>query len=154
MVWITALVFAADRLSKFWAYHDLRLESGGSIPLWPDVLHLTYAQNTGMAFSMFPGQRLFLILIPLFISVGILVAQARARTQPRYPRVLGWMILGGALGNLYDRVFYGFVVDFVEIKLFRFAIFNLADSFLCVASVLLAGWILWADRHGANLKHE
>lgn len=150
MIWITALVFAADRLSKLWAFNALQNFPGGSFSLWPGVLHLTYAQNTGMAFSMFRDQRLILILIPLLISAGIVIVQIRARTYPRFPRVLGWILLGGALGNLYDRVFFGFVVDFLEIKLFRFAIFNLADSFVCVAGVLLAGWMLWSDRRQAT----
>ena len=93
MAWIAAIVFAADRLSKLWAFNGLRLLPGGSIALWPGVLHLTYAQNIGMAFSLFPGQRVILILVPLLISIGILVAQFRARSQPRYQRLLGCMLL-------------------------------------------------------------
>jgi len=144
MVLLAAIVFALDRAMKVWAYDRLRALPGGTRPLWENVLHLTYASNEGISFSMLSGNKELLIIIGAVICV--LIAAALIAWGKRNPgiRALGWIMLGGALGNLYDRIRFGFVIDMFEIRLFRFAIFNVADVFLCVGAALIALTLLFA----------
>ena len=118
-----------DQLSKIWALFQLKpMESYEFVP---GILHLTYAENTGAAFSMLAGSKVFLIIFPLIICavlVYILVSKKISNKIGNWSIVL---ILGGAIGNLIDRIFRGAVIDFFEIRLFKFAIFNVADIYYC-----------------------
>ena len=132
---IIAAVFSVDRLVKRWCMLTLRPIS--SLDVWPNVLSFTYAQNTGAAFSLFAGQRTLLTVLPIavfLLLVWIYLKRifAHPLTDLAFP-----LIMGGALGNLYDRILYGYVVDFIEIRLFRFAIFNVADCAISIGSALL-----------------
>lgn len=146
---IVAVVFTADRVVKQWCIEVLRPQ--GSIAFWPGVLHFTYAENTGAAFSILSGRRLLLTLLPI-AALGLLLFLyfRRLYAHPLTDFALP-LIMGGALGNLYDRIAYGYVVDFLEIRLFRFAIFNLADCAISVGSVLL---ILYLVLHWRELSGE
>ena len=146
---IVAVVFTADRVVKQWCIEVLRAQ--GSIAFWPGVLHFTYAENTGAAFSILSGRRLLLTLLPI-AALGLLLFLyfRRLYAHPLTDFALP-LIMGGALGNLYDRIAYGYVVDFLEIRLFRFAIFNLADCAISVGSALL---ILYLVLHWKELSSE
>ncbi len=142
------IVFAAiviiDQLVKLWAVHALR--PVGTMGFLPGIMNLTYTENTGAAFSMLEGNVFFLIIIPIIVcALAVYVLLSRRVTHP----VLRWsfvLVLGGAIGNLIDRVFRGFVVDMFEITLFRFAIFNVADIFVTAGAVLLVIYILFFMR--------
>ncbi|MDR1569405.1 MAG: signal peptidase II [Oscillospiraceae bacterium] len=144
MILIAAIVFVLDRLMKVWAYDVLRELPGGTRALWENVLQLTYAENRGMSFGLFSGNSELIstlsIALCLFLFIVLIAARNRA---PIGLRLLGWALLGGALGNLYDRLRFGFVIDMFEIRLFRFAIFNVADAFLCVSVAFVALYILF-----------
>ncbi|MBQ3390907.1 MAG: signal peptidase II [Clostridia bacterium] len=132
---IIASVFALDRLVKHWCISTLR--PIGSLAVWPNVLSFTYAQNTGAAFSMLSGKRTLLTVLPiaafcLLVWLYLKRVFAHPLTDLAFP-----LIMGGAIGNLYDRILYGYVVDFIEIRLFRFAIFNVADCAISIGSALL-----------------
>ena len=146
---IIAVVFTADRVVKQWCVEVLKPQ--GSIAFWPGVLHFTYAENTGAAFSILSGRRLLLTLLPI-AALGLLLFLyfRRLYAHPLTDFALP-LIMGGALGNLYDRIAYGYVVDFLEIRLFRFAIFNLADCAISVGSALL---ILYLVLHWKELSSE
>ena len=131
---LTAIaVFAADRVSKILA--------GGippeGIPLIPGVVRLRYAENTGAAFSMFSGHPWLLGVLSLLIIVGGFLF-LRKKTLPALAITGLMMMLGGAAGNMVDRLATGFVPDMIELLFVRFAIFNVADSFLCIGCVLTA----------------
>ena len=151
---IIAVVFTADRVVKQWCIEVLRPQ--GSIAFWPGVLHFTYAENTGAAFSILSGRRLLLTLLPI-AALGLLLFLyfRRLYAHPLTDFALP-LIMGGALGNLYDRIAYGYVVDFLEIRLFRFAIFNLADCAISVGSVLLILYLVlhWRELSGEDGQDE
>ena len=132
-VWVVLLVLlAVDRLSK-----RLTLEflSNQDIIVAP-FLHLRYVQNTGAAFGMMQGGNLLLILITLAILAYLIKSW---RELCGYGPLVKWglvFILGGALGNLYDRITLGFVVDFIDLRVWP--VFNAADSFITVGGVMLA----------------
>ncbi len=109
---------------------------GESLPVIPRVLHLTYVQNTGAAFGLFQGQQVVFIgmsfLVILWIGWEFLRHADALATATRWGYAL---VLGGALGNLIDRVQFGYVVDFIDVRIWP--VFNLGDSAITIGVALL-----------------
>ena len=149
---IGILVLIADIASKLWALEILRYKE--TIPILSNALHLTYVENTGIAFGMFGGGRVFFIVIT-FIVIFIMT-YFLAKTPP-YLRTV-WqksgyaLITGGAIGNLIDRALRGFVVDFIDFRLIGFPVFNIADTAICIGAALLLIHYLFmtGDKHGGK----
>jgi signal peptidase II len=124
-----------DQLTKKLAV--LYLQELDTLPIIKDVIHLTYSENTGAAFGMLKDQRwIFLV----FSSVAIIaIAAYLIVSKPKnklYVTALAFVLAGG-IGNMIDRIAYGYVVDFIDFTLIDFAIFNVADSFITVGACLL-----------------
>ena len=133
-VWIAPLVIAADRLSKAWAASTL--PGRGSVKALPGLLNWHYAENTGAAFSSLSSMTGLLSLITLILVAAVCAFLLR-RPDWRGPLRYGlWMLAAGGASNLFDRVVYGHVVDFIEFAFVRFAVFNIADVFICVGAGL------------------
>lgn len=147
-MWIAAAVAVVDQITKA----VVRRMDG---PLRMDgLVAIRRTQNTGVAFSMLSGSGLGLILLTALLIAalaGWLVARPHA--QPKWMRVGLWMIVGGGLGNLYDRIVYGFVTDFIELLFIRFAVFNIADIAICVGAGIAAAALL-IDDHRKESAHE
>ena len=148
--WIAAAVVIVDQLVK-WACLSLT----GSVTLIPHVLALTYAENTGMAFSMFSGHTWLLgVVSAACILAGWLIL--RRYRLGGCSRIAAMLMLGGAAGNMLDRFFRGYVIDMFEVLFVRFAVFNVADAALTVGTVLMAASLLlrpeeWREKHdGSN----
>mgnify|MGYP002626157886 FL=1 len=162
MLIISALCIIAiagiDQLIKMWVMSNMSLYEErdflkiGSL----DLMHLHYIENTGSAFSSFSGQRAFLLIITV-IGVGIccyFLIKNRKEHKPLLHTSLT-MILGGAIGNMIDRIFHGgAVVDYLDVQLFNFAIFNFADCFITVGTILLAIHILFFMEDDKNPNHK
>lgn len=139
--WIAALVgLVLDQLTKYWIVQNFTL--GETRPLLPGVFHLTYVTNTGAAFSLLSGKAEWLRWLSLAVSLGLI---ALAWLGPRLSVLeqLGYgLILSGALGNGIDRFMTGSVVDFLDLRLIRFPVFNLADVAINIGIVclLIASW--------------
>lgn len=123
--WIAAIVsILIDIFSKQAVVHKLRLLE--TFPIIPHVLHFTYIRNTGAAFSLFQGHE-WLKWLSLIVSLA-LIAIGVFKSLPNIWEQVGFgLILAGAAGNGIDRIFFGSVVDFIDIRLINFAIFNWAD---------------------------
>ena len=131
---IILLVVALDRFVKLWTVKTLDLYE--TMPLWPGVFHFTYLQNTGAAFGMLEGQMaLFYAITSIFVLALIWVLYFRPPKLMMCGVGLALM-LAGALGNFYDRVVYSYVVDTFDFRLINFAVFNVADSAVCVGAGL------------------
>ena len=129
-------ITVVDQLTKFWVVANIPLYA--DIPAIPGLFHLTYTQNTGAAFSSFDGMRWLFIVIFLLLTVAI-VYEYFKKPMP-FTQVERWCIAAvyaGGLGNIIDRVRLGYVVDMVEVDFMNFAVFNLADCFICVGAVCL-----------------
>lgn len=140
MLYLLAIIVGVvglDQLTKWLAVIYLKGEA--SFPLWKDVLHFTYAENTGMAFSLFSGEneRWIFMLFSTVAIVAVLAYLIFWRPESRWMQVSLAMIAGGGIGNMIDRVLLGYVVDFIDFTLIDFAIFNVADSFVCVGAGIL-----------------
>jgi len=116
---------------------------GDSFPFIDGVLWCTHVHNTGAAFGMFRGQRLPLILIAL--SVVLVIGYALVRLKPTSPwaRFALALIMGGAVGNLVDRIASGGVTDFFDLG--WFPVFNVADISLDVGAAILAIWLIFGN---------
>lgn len=135
-----ALSLIADRFSKQWALKVLPEKPGQTVPLWDQVFHLTYVENRGAAFGMMQGQHLFFYLITAALTLYLLFVLFVRKPQSPACGVGMALVLGGAWGNCYDRVMYGFVVDMLDFRLIHFPVFNLADTAICVGVGL---WLLF-----------
>ncbi len=138
-------IVALDRLTKIAAV--TKLAPIGSVAIWQDVFHLSFFTNTGAAFSILSGKTRLLGFLSVFVSVCLIVYLARYRhTLSTISRLGLAFILGGAIGNGVDRLLYGAVVDFFDFRLIRFAIFNVADSFITVGTALLILGVIFYDK--------
>jgi signal peptidase II len=140
---ISALVIFIDRLTKTWV--ALRIPLGGAIPVIPRVLRITHWTNEGAAFSLFANSaspnlvRWGLVAFTLLITLVVLVVMVRLGDHITLATVALALIFAGALGNVHDRIVYGWVVDFIEVHIFRYhwPDFNLADSSIVIGACLL-----------------
>ncbi len=129
--WIALAAALADRLTKLLAAGA----PGGA--LVPGIIDLRPVQNRGMAFSMLSGQTLALTVFTALLIAGLVGWLVARPDAPRLARAGLWLIVGGGLGNLYDRLATGSVTDFIELAFVRFAVFNLADVCICVGAALV-----------------
>ncbi|NIG62812.1 MAG: lipoprotein signal peptidase [Serratia symbiotica] len=145
-LWVVVVVLVLDFVSKNWVLRYLVL--GQSEPLMP-WFNLFYARNYGSAFSFLAEhggwQRWLFAGIAIAIVAVLLVMMYRSRAQQKLNNIAYAFIIGGALGNLFDRLWDGFVVDFIDfyIGYWHYPTFNLADSFICVgaAMIVLEGFL-------------
>ena len=133
-----ALVVSLDQVTKHLAAS--RLMPGESISVLGDFIRLTLVHNTGAAFGLFPGSRVPFIVVSVVAIGVVLYLFFRETYRSVANRVLLGCILGGAIGNLIDRVRLGYVVDFIDIGFgtARWPVFNAADSAVTIGVILLA----------------
>ncbi|WP_213803307.1 signal peptidase II [Granulicella sp. dw_53] len=140
---LSLVVVLIDRFSKFLV--DRNLRPGSAITVIPNIFRISHVLNTGAAFSMFSEStspevvRDGLILFSIFAAIVVFVMLWRAGDAINFTSVALALILGGALGNLYDRVRYHFVIDFLEVKIihYHWPDFNIADSCIVIGACLL-----------------
>ena len=146
-IWlIVALVLtAADQLSK--ALIVSNLSETARIVCIPGVVDIVYVENTGAAFSMLSAHTWLLGLVSAAFCAAIAVYMAKMKFADKRYQIIGGMLLGGALGNGIDRLFRGFVVDFIELAFIRFPVFNIADIAITLGAVLLVVIITLGDKN-------
>lgn len=124
-----------DQLSKLLAVKLLAPIS--SVPLLKGVLHLTYVENKGAAFGMLADHRwVFMSISTVAIIAIALYLYSGKNTSKLYTSAL-MLIVSGGIGNMIDRIALGYVVDFIDFALIDFAVFNIADSLVCIGAGLL-----------------
>ncbi|HEY9617353.1 MAG TPA: signal peptidase II [Microcoleaceae cyanobacterium] len=139
LFWIAALIgLVVDRLTKFGIVYTLPLTiPPTTIPIIPGTFHLTYVVNTGAAFSLFTQGVDWLRWLSLGVSAGLLLMAWFGPKLNRWEQI-GWgLVLSGALGNGIDRFVLRQVVDFLDFRLIKFPVFNMADVFINAGIVCL-----------------
>ena len=138
---LSLIILLLDQLTKYLASHFLTLYQ--PLPLVP-FFNLTLAYNTGAAFSLFAHMKhsvLFLTLFAIAMSLFILVWLLRLtkNNTNAWLSIALALILGGALGNLLDRVLYGYVIDFIDVywRIWHWPAFNIADSAICIGVAMV-----------------
>lgn len=129
-----------DQLLKMAAIYWIR--PVGYLPLWPGILQLVYVENRGMAFSLLVGRQDLLIVVTGIAILALLLAVLFGKLSRPSHLAAAALMLGGGMGNLIDRIFRGYVIDYLQIRLGQYIVLNFAD--LCViAATVLAILLYW-----------
>lgn len=132
IVLVLGIIFM-DQLSKYMI--ETHMELGMSLPLLPDIFHITYILNPGAAFGILENQRWFFILIAVLLLVIVGWLYPKLKAEHRVMRFGVALLVGGAVGNLIDRVKTGYVVDFFDFRIWP--IFNIADIAIVIGVVFI-----------------
>ena len=138
---IVIIAVVLDQITKYLA--RLYLKPIGSVQLIPKVFHFTYVENRGAAFGILQNQRWFFISITMIVMLVIVYYMYTHSNGSLLLTIALSMILGGAIGNFIDRVRLGYVVDMFHFTLIDYPVFNVADSFVVIGTILLAYYILF-----------
>ena len=134
---ISIILLCIDQIAKLLVIN--LLTKTDSITIIKNFFYLTYINNDGAAFSILVGKRIFLILVAIIVIIMLIHYIKKNNIQNKLEIVSLALIIGGSLGNLMDRVVRGYVIDFLDFKIFNynFPIFNLADTFIVIGVFLL-----------------
>lgn len=142
--WLTVAIvlLALDQLIKLWA--QVSLSQVDTIPIFENILHLTYRRNYGAAFSILQNQQW--LLIPVTSLVMLVMAYLLISKKIKHPVMVAAvsLVLSGGVGNLMDRIFRegGYVVDYIDFRLINFPVFNLADICVVCGTALLFLYVI------------
>ncbi len=144
MIFIIACgIIILDQITKFLALKFLPLNT--PVPIIKNFLNLTLVRNRGAAFGLFQNQLFWFVLVSFF-AIGLILYTLKSKTHSFLLKLCLSLILGGAAGNLIDRMRLGCVIDFLDLRVWP--VFNLADSMITVAAVLLT-WELIFNKNAA-----
>ena len=132
---ITLIGILLDQLTKLLA--SLYLKPIDDLPLWDGVFHLNYHENTGAAFGSFKDNRWVFMTTSTVMIIALIGYLYLGFAENNLYAVALSLIASGGIGNMIDRIALGYVVDFLHFKLINFAVFNVADSFVCIGAGLL-----------------
>lgn len=134
----SGIVVVLDQLTKWLAVEFLKTK--GSLALIPHVFHLSYVENTGIAFGLFQHHpKLLTFMIGTGVVILVFYAPVWFRSASRLKQIAYSMILGGAIGNLIDRIRFQYVIDFLDFRVWP--VFNVADSCITIG-VLMLMWLV------------
>ena len=142
IVAVTAVLVGLDQLTKWLAI--VYLKDKPDITFIPGVIDFHYEPNDGAAWSILSGERWFLIVLTSLIIVALItfVLMGKFRRYKMF-NISATLIIAGGIGNLIDRMVQGYVVDFIETTFMKFPIFNVADCFIVIGSILLLVFFLF-----------
>ena len=138
---LAAALVVLDQLVKYLVSANIPV--GGSVPFLPYIMDLTYVQNTGCAFSLLEEHTWLLTIVSAVMSVLLGVALAKGFFKHPLGKVTLSLLLAGAVGNLIDRAFYGYVIDMFRTLFMNFAVFNVADICVVVGGIAAAAYYLF-----------
>ncbi|WP_027340315.1 signal peptidase II [Halonatronum saccharophilum] len=137
------LTLVLDQLTKYLILTNFVLHQ--SMPIIENIFHLTYVRNEGAAFGILQGQRTFFILVTMLV-IGLLIYFYRQLPLNSFwNRLALGLALGGAIGNLIDRIRLGYVIDFFDFRVWP--VFNIADSAIVIAVIIYSYWILFLEEN-------
>jgi len=128
-----------DQVIKYMVNINMLL--GQSYPLIEDFLYITYVKNTGIAFGLFKNNNLFMIIVISVIILILLYFYNKEKNKVFSLNISITMLISGAVGNLIDRIYYGFIVDYIDFTFWP--AFNLADSLIVIGSITLAVYLIF-----------
>jgi signal peptidase II len=140
---VALLWVVLDQFSKYFILETFGL--GQSLPILPPIFHLTLVHNTGIAFGLFQNSPFVLTTLIAVCVLALLFFSYKIFKKSSYEQIAYGLILGGAIGNLIDRVRFGWVVDFLDFRIWP--VFNLADSGITIGVILFAWTILFGHEN-------
>ncbi len=147
IIWLAVIIVTVflDQLTKYLTI--LHLKPIDTLPIIEDVVHLTYVENTGAAFGMMKDARWVFMVTSTVAIIGILGYMVyrtciKKEKMPWMEALSLSLIVGGGIGNMIDRTMLGYVVDMIDFRLINFAVFNVADSFVCIGAGLMILYLI------------
>jgi len=142
------VLIGLDQLFKYWAV--IYLQPIGTMV--SGKFHLTYVENFGAAGGILQGKQFFLILVTSVVLTGLLILLLLKKIPGRF---LPWMVgvvAAGGIGNLIDRIFRGFVVDYLDFCWIHYPVFNFADCCVVVGIFVIAGYVFWNEKKQGKVE--
>ena len=141
------ILVVADQLIKIWAINELQpVKVMDFIHIGDlDIMDLRYVQNEGAAFSSFSGARWFLVGLVSVMLIGLAIFVFKYKYKHPFFMISAVMVMSGGIGNLIDRVRFGYVVDYLDVKLFNFAVFNFADICVVLGAIFLLIFLFFIE---------
>jgi signal peptidase II len=138
MKYFSVLIVVLDQLSKSIVHSSMNLYD--SFAVIPYLLNFTYIRNEGIAFGInFPGGKIFFIIFPILITFYLISLLKNKEFEDNPSQIALYLIIGGAIGNILDRIFRGYVVDFIDVHINgnHWYVFNIADSAVTIGLLFL-----------------
>jgi len=145
MIWLMPIVILIDRLTKVWS-----TGLADTVRAVPGILNFRGVENYGSSFGLFYGRTGLIAAVVLILNAAVAFCLFRYPNMPKAARAGLWLVLAGGLSNLYDRLRYGFVIDFLEFDFVRFPVFNMADVSILAGCALCVLAVTRADRRRAH----
>ena len=136
--YLSVLIIVLDQLTKFIVHSTMNLYD--SIQVVPYLLNFTYIRNEGIAFGIyFEGAETIFIALPILITIYLFYLLKSEEFQDKFSQIALFLIIAGAVGNIIDRIFRGYVVDFIDFHLngMHWYVFNIADSSVTIGLIFL-----------------
>lgn len=155
MVIIAAILVSVDQIIKNWASTELAaigaskkfIKIGNT-----EIINLNYSENTGAAFGIMSDKTWFTIGVALVALILFTIYMIKNYRDSKFVMIVTAVVISGGIGNIIDRIRNGFVVDYLEVRLFDFAIFNFADICVTVGVVLLMIYFLFFEEKSSSKK--
>ena len=144
---IVICIIALDQLSKYWVINNIGLTD--SITVIPKVIDFVYVKNTGAAFSFLADKTYGIVLLSLIsiaFCIGVVWFMVKRKPQSKLLTISLALMLSGAFGNVIDRIFRGYVVDFIETTFIKFPVFNIADIAITCGAALVIIYVLFFEK--------
>lgn len=160
LIWtvVAAVIVVLDQLAKYWVINGIGNQVIHAIP---GVINFVYVKNTGAAFSIMSNSTGLLGIISILFCLGVLAYWLIKKPKHNLMKLSLTLLFAGALGNAIDRVFRGYVVDFIETAFMDFPVFNIADIAITCGAVIMAVYIIFFDKDekdgetdSSNIKSE
>ena len=146
-----ALIVGIDRITKIWVTSNAEMP-GDVITRIGNLFSFTYVRNEGAAFSMLSGRLGLLSIISIAFCIGVVIYWIVKKPKNRLLCTALAMMAAGALGNAFDRIIYGYVIDFIKAEFVNFAVFNVADIAITVGAALLVLFVCLEDKKNGDKK--
>jgi signal peptidase II len=137
---IGALLVIADQVIKYFV--SLYLQPVGSVSVIDNIFSLTYVENRGVAFGMFANMRWIFVVLTILVIIAIIFLMFKKRPDSKLFYTSAALIIGGGIGNLIDRVLYGYVIDYLSLSFFP-PVCNFADYCITIGTILLVIYVLF-----------
>ncbi len=141
IVLVSLILIFSDQITKFLTLKYLK--PVGSVSVIDKVLSFTYVENRGAAFGMLQNARWVFITVTIVVCIALIYYMTKKKPQDKLLKASFALVIAGAIGNLIDRIFRGFVVDMIEVTFVSYPVFNFADCCVVVGAVLFAIYVLF-----------
>ncbi len=138
-----AILLLLDQITKWIVLKTL--VSVDTVALIDGIFHLTYCENRGAAFGIMQNQVWFFVIVTIVVLAAVIWYMIKHKPENKWLNLSLTLLIGGALGNFIDRIFRGYVVDFLDFRLINFPIFNVADCFVVVGAIILACYLIFSE---------